>query len=84
MTKEQTIDTSEKGAAVTTSPWGPLAVTVFRWLWIASIASNLGTWMQSVGATWLMTILTPSPILIALMQTAASLPVFLVACLRAR
>lgn len=78
MTKEQTIDTSEKGAAVTTSPWGPLAVTVFRWLWIASIASNLGTWMQSVGATWLMTILTPSPILIALMQTATSLPVFLV------
>jgi len=53
-------------------------VTIFRWLWIASIASNLGAWMQNVGATWLMTILTPSPILVALMQTATSLPVFLV------
>jgi MFS family permease len=55
-----------------------LGVTIFRWLWIASIASNLGAWMQNVGATWLMTILTPSPILVALMQTATSLPVFLV------
>ena len=53
-------------------------MTIFRWLWIASIASNLGAWMQNVGATWLMTILTPSPILVALMQTATSLPVFLV------
>lgn len=34
--------------------------------------------MQNVGASWLMTILTPSPILVALMQTATSLPVFLV------
>ena len=69
---------SDKGAPTTTSQWGPLGVTIFRWLWIASIASNLGAWMQNVGATWLMTILTPSPILVALMQTATSLPVFLV------
>lgn len=60
------------------SAWGPLAIPIFRWLWIASIASNLGTWMQSVGASWLMTLLTPSPILVALMQTATSLPLFLV------
>ena len=40
--------------------------------------SNIGAWMQSVGAAWLMTSLTPSPLLVALMQTAASLPVFLV------
>lgn len=51
---------------------------MFRWLWIASVASNIGTWMQNVGATWLMTVLTPSPILVALMQTATSLPVFLI------
>jgi MFS family permease len=79
MIKEPAIkQQSDRGAAVTTSPWGPLGVTIFRWLWIASVASNLGTWMQSVGATWLMTLLTPSPVLVALMQTATSLPVFLV------
>ncbi len=68
----------EKGADVTASAWGPLAISVFRWLWIASVASNIGTWMQNVGASWLMTLLTPSPVLVALMQTATSLPVFLV------
>lgn len=42
------------------------------------MASNIGTWMQNVGASWLMTLLTPSPVLVALMQTATSLPIFLV------
>lgn len=60
------------------SPWGPLAISVFRWIWIASLVSNLGAWMQNVAATWLMTLLTPSSLLVALMQTATSLPVFLV------
>jgi MFS family permease/quinol monooxygenase YgiN len=58
--------------------WSPLRQSLFRALWIASIASNIGTWMQNVGGVWLMTSLTPSPLLIALMQTATSLPVFLV------
>src|SRR5919109_5537875 len=60
------------------SPWSPLQRAVFRSVWTASVASNIGTWMQSVGAAWLMTSLTPSPLLVALMQTAASLPIFLV------
>src|SRR5437763_9823279 len=60
------------------SIWSPLRLPVFRALWIAAVASNIGTWMQSVGAAWLMTSLTPSPLLVALMQTATSLPVFLV------
>ena len=59
------------------SPWSPLRSAVFRSIWIALIVSNIGTWMQSVGAAWLMTSLTPSPLLVALMQTAASLPIFL-------
>src|SRR6266545_2198692 len=59
------------------SPWSPLRRAVFRAVWLAAITSNIGTWMQSVGAAWLMTSLTPSPLLVALMQTAASLPVFL-------
>ena len=39
--------------------------------------SSVGTWMQDTAGTWLMTVLTTSPLLIALMQTAASLPVLL-------
>ncbi len=61
------------------SPWTPLRLPLFRALWLAAIASNVGTWMQSVGAAWLMTKLAPSPLLVALVQTAATLPVFLVA-----
>jgi MFS family permease len=53
----------------------PLSITIFRDLWLASIVSNLGGWMQDTAGTWLMTVLTTSPLLVALMQTAASLPV---------
>jgi len=60
------------------SAWSPLRQAVFRSIWIASIVSNIGTWMQSVGTAWLMTSLTPSPLLVALMQTAASLPILLI------
>lgn len=55
----------------------PLAYKWFRWLWIASVVSNIGTWMQNVGAAWLMATLAPSAVLVALVQTATNLPVFL-------
>jgi MFS family permease len=55
----------------------PLRNATFRWLWIASVVSNVGTWMQNVGAAWLMALLTPSPLYVALVQSATSLPVFL-------
>ncbi len=58
--------------------WGPLAQPLFRSLWLASVTSNIGTWMHTVGATWLMTSLTNSPLLIALLTTMGSLPIFLV------
>jgi len=32
------------------SAWTPLLHSLFRWLWIASVVSNVGTWMQNVGA----------------------------------
>jgi hypothetical protein len=51
----------------------PLSVPLFRDLWLASIVSNVGSWMQDTAGTWLMTVLTSSPLLIALMQTAATL-----------
>ncbi|MBC6698542.1 MFS transporter [Hymenobacter sp. BT190] len=59
------------------SPFTPLRIPIFRMLWIASFVSNIGTWMQNVGAVGLMTELTPSPVLVALLQTASALPVFL-------
>jgi MFS family permease len=58
--------------------WAPLRHGLFRRMWIASVASNIGTWMHTVGAGWLMTALAPSPLLVALVQTATSLPVLLV------
>ena len=48
-------------------------------LWIASVASNIGSWMHEVGAGWLMTSLAPSPLMVALVQAATSAPVFLLA-----
>ena len=61
------------------SAWSPLLNPIFRALWIATVISNVGTWMQDVGESWLMTTLTPSPVLVALVETAGSLPVVLVA-----
>src|ERR1700689_4288343 len=57
------------------SGFAPLRIPLFRDRWIASTISSVGTWMQDTAGTWLMTALTTSPLLIALMQTAASLPV---------
>ncbi len=62
-----------------TSLFGPLREPLYRALWIATIASNIGTWMQDVGAAWLMTSIAPSPATIALVRTASSLPIFLLA-----
>jgi MFS family permease len=61
------------------SAYAPLRQPVFRALWLASLVSNLGTWLQNVGAGWLMTSLTPSPLPVALVQAATTLPVFLLA-----
>ncbi len=58
---------------------GPLGFPVFRALWIATVVSNVGTWMHDVGAGWLMTALSPSPLLVALVQAATTLPMFLLA-----
>ncbi|MGW6008051.1 MFS transporter [Streptomyces sp. NPDC055210] len=64
-------------ATTTDSPWAPLAARVFRALWIAQLVSNIGTWMQTVGAQWLL--VGDSAALMTLVQTAASLPVVLLA-----
>ncbi|HZI83731.1 MAG TPA: MFS transporter, partial [Casimicrobiaceae bacterium] len=48
-------------ASAESSPWSPLRNALFRNLWIATIVSNVGTWMQDVGSGWLMTSLSSSP-----------------------
>ncbi len=60
------------------SAWAPLGEPLFRSLWIASVISYTGTWMQNVGAGWLMTQMTLNPLMVGLVQAAAALPVFLV------
>jgi MFS family permease len=57
---------------------GPLHEPLFRTLWIAAVVSYTGTWMQNVGAAWLMTSLTMSPLMVGLVQAAGSIAVFLV------
>ena len=56
----------------------PLREPLFRSLWIAAVVSYTGTWMQNLGAAWMMTTLTMSPLMVGLVQAAMSLPVFLV------
>jgi hypothetical protein len=57
--------------------WAPLRRRGFRALWIAQFASNTGTWAQTVGAQWLMGDLGGGALQVALVQTATTLPVFL-------
>jgi MFS family permease len=64
---------------VRVSAWSPLRHPVFRAIWIASVASNVGTLMHGVGAAWLMTSLDASPLAVSLVQAAANAPLFILA-----
>ncbi|QJR34051.1 MFS transporter [Gemmatimonas groenlandica] len=57
----------------------PFGSPAFRVLWVATVVSTTGTWIHDVGATWLMTGLTPSPIMVSLVQTATTMPVLALA-----
>jgi MFS family permease len=74
-----TLEQAGQAGPAAVSAWSPLRNRLFRWLWIATVASNVGTWLQSVGASWMMTSLTASTTLVALVQAATSLPSFLLA-----
>jgi MFS family permease len=58
------------------SALGPLRSPVFRMLWLAWLAANITMWMNDVAAAWLMTTLTDSVVMVALVQAASTLPVF--------
>ncbi len=66
---------SERPAAA----WAPFRSGSFAVLWTATVVSNVGTWMNDVGAGWLMTSLAPSPLMVSLVQAATTLPIFLFA-----
>src|SRR6478736_926270 len=65
---------SREGSSL--SPFGHRAFTV---LWIATVVSNIGTWMQNAAAGWLMTSLDGDPFVVSLVQVATALPMFLFA-----
>ncbi len=62
---------------LTPTALAPLQNPVFRGLWLAWLAANMTMWMNDVAAAWLMTSLSTSPVMVALVQTASTLPVFL-------
>jgi len=64
--------------AAATSALAPLQNPVFRGLWLAWLAANMTMWMNDVAAAWLMTSLTTNPAMVALVQTASTLPMFLI------
>ena len=62
-----------------TGALAPLGYRDFRLLWSATLVSNFGGLVQAVGAAWLMTQLTDSATLIALVQASNTLPIMLLA-----
>jgi MFS family permease len=61
------------------SSLAPFHDRIFAVLWVATVISNMGTWMQSAAAGWLMTGLDPAPVSVSLVQVASSLPMFMFA-----
>jgi MFS family permease len=76
MTERSEVQTTEVAVP---SPWLPLRVAAFRALWLAVLVSNIGTWMQTVGAQWLLVDRPGASTLVALVQTASMLPILLLA-----
>ncbi len=67
------------GVVTEASAWAPLRERAFALIWFAAVVSNIGTWMHDVAAAWLMTTLAPEPLMVALVQAATSLPIFMFA-----
>jgi len=70
---------SKSAAGTASAPWIAFRYPVFRNLWIATVVSNIGTWMSSAASAWLMTSLNTDPFIVSLVQVANSLPLFLFA-----
>jgi predicted MFS family arabinose efflux permease len=69
----------DASSAHPTSPWSPFRHPAFVVIWTATVLANVGTWMYTAASGWLMTGLDPDPLIVSLVQVAASLPIFLIA-----
>ena len=85
-TNRESVSTSSAGSESSASslpssdsPWAPLHVPIFRAFWIASLISNLGTWVHEVGAGWLMTSLDSSPEMVSAVRIAIAGPTMFLA-----
>ncbi|WP_024301518.1 MFS transporter [Pseudogulbenkiania sp. MAI-1] len=70
-------DSTPSAARVQQPVWSPLRQPVFRLLWGTWLTANICMWMNDVAAAWLMTSLSSTPVMVALVQAASTLPVFL-------
>ena len=68
---------SQIPASTPTSIFAPFRYSMFTAIWVAALASDMGLWMQNVGAGWMVTKFSESPLFVSLMVTATSLPMFL-------
>jgi len=66
-------------ATASSGTFAPLRQTLFAVLWVATVIGNTGSFIRDVASAWLMTDLSPSPAAVAMVQAAATLPVFLLA-----
>ncbi len=64
-----------------TGTWAPFSIQAFRIIWICNLFANLGTWAQSVAAAWVVTDAHASPLMVAMIQVAAALPLVLLSIL---
>lgn len=73
------MSSSSPAASPPQGSFAPLRQTVFAVLWAATVIGNIGSFMRDVASAWMVTELSASPAAVALVQTAATLPVFLLA-----
>lgn len=75
------VSPSSSPSAATPAPgaWSPLRLGMFRAIWLAILASNIGTWVNDVAAAWVMAERTGSPLMVALVQSATTVPIVLLA-----
>ena len=66
-------------AGAPSAPWAPFRQAAFSVIWTATLVSNVGSWMYSAAAAWLMTTLDSSPLMVSLVQVASTIPLFLFA-----
>lgn len=73
------MDAPPPAPAPAAGSFAPLRQPVFAVLWAATVLGNIGSFMRDVASAWMVTELSSSPAAVALVQTAATLPIFLLA-----